>query len=182
VENVLPCTGDNEPVNFAVYSLGQNVDGFELTSTRRECEPLQPGAPVRANFVSYVYGACPALEAGTASACAPPLEIQSWPACERTLADYEIATGTPYPHESLGELAGVPAYSFDDGTRVELYTGESTVVIFASDPALIGEAVASLQREPANEPPGEPIAGADGGATDLPAPDAGAVAGKLSCA
>jgi hypothetical protein len=135
---------------------------------------------VRANFVSYVYGDCPQILDGTEDSCAPPLEIQTWPGCERSLADYELVPGVPYPHEKLGNLDGVPAYSFDEGMRVELYAGTATIVIFATDPSLIDQAVAAIQLEPASEPPGQPAAD-DAQRPDLPPPAPGAVAGKLSC-
>jgi hypothetical protein len=179
VKNLMPCTGADEPANFPVYSLGRSVAGLDLTSVSRRCDPLQPGAATRANFVSYVYGTCDAADGE--AVCAPPLELQTWPACERSLSDYEIAAGVPYPHEKLGQLDGVPAYAFDQGTRVELYTGEATIVIFASDPVLIDQAVAAIQPEPADQPPGEP-AMTDVPASSLPDPAPGAIAGDLSCA
>lgn len=180
VENLKPCTDFEEPANFPVYSLGQKVDGHEVTSVERSCQELEPGAPARDNSVTYVYGICPELVEGTADSCAPPLAIQTWPACERSLADYEVLPGVPYPHEKLGTIKGVPAYSFDEDTRVELYAGSATIVIFSADPALIDQAVKAIQAEPASEPPGEPTA-ADAASPDLPPPDPGATAGKLSC-
>jgi hypothetical protein len=180
VENLLACTAADQPANFSVYSLGPSVDGLKVTSVTRRCDELPPGAPVRANFVSYVYGHCPQLLDGTEDSCAPPLEIQSWPACERSLADYEIRSGVPYPHEKLGKVGEAPIYSFDDGTRFELYTGAATIVIFATDPALIDDAVAAIQSDPALEPPGPPAA-ANASGQDLPPPDTGAIEGKLSC-
>jgi len=107
--------------------------------------------------------------------------VQTWPACERSLADYELAPGEPYPHEKLGQLDGVPAYLFDDGTRLELYTGDATIVVFASDPQLIDEAVTQLQREPGSQPPGEPAADPGSATAPLPDPVPGAMAGDLSC-
>jgi hypothetical protein len=180
VANWLACTGGDQPANFPVYSLGPSVDGNQVTSIARRCDDPQPDAPARANYVSYVYGTCPELLEGTETACAPPLEIQSWPGCERSLADYELTPGVPYPREKLGKLDGVPAYSFNDGTRVELYAGPGTIVIFATDPAIVDDAVAAIQAEPAAEPAGPP-APADAQSPTLPPPEPGAVAGRLSC-
>lgn len=180
VQNLMSCTGANQPANFPVYSLGQRVAGLDLASTARRCEDNpEPTAVTRANYVSYTYGTCPELEDGTATGCMSPLEIQTWPGCERTLADYEVTPGEPYPHKALGTLDGVPAYSFNDGTRVELYAGTATIVIFASDPDLIDQAVANIQREPSSQPPGAPTnSGAD---HELPDPVAGAMGGELPC-
>jgi hypothetical protein len=181
VENLKPCTSADEPANFPVYSLGPSVDGLPLTSISRRCEELEPGASRRTNYVSYVYGICPGIEEGTESICQAPLAIQSWPACERSLADYELVPGVPYPREKLGKLEGVPAYSFDEGARVELYTSTTTIAIFTTDPALIDEAVGAIQPEPASEPPGQPVA-ADAQNSDLPPPVPRAIEGRLSCA
>lgn len=180
VENLKPCTEADEPANFSVYSLGRSVGDLPLTSINRRCDPYEAGAPGRANYVSYVYGVCPGIEEGTENICQAPLSIQSWPACERSLADYELLPGVPYPREKLGELEGVPAYSFDDGTRVELYTSTATIAIFVTDPALVDAAVAAIQPEAPSEPPGEP-APADPESSDLPPPTSGAIAGRLSC-
>jgi hypothetical protein len=182
VQGVMPCTGADETTNFPVYSAGPSVGGWAVDSVIRRCTDPEPTAAGRANFVSYLYGTCPELADGALDACAPPIEIQTWPACERSLADYELAPGEPYPHKSLGELEGVPAYSFDDGTRVELYAGEATIVIFASDPQLIDQAVIQLQHEPPAEPPGEPATDTGAESQDLPDPAPGAIAGKLPCA
>ncbi|HXF00072.1 MAG TPA: hypothetical protein VN458_06980 [Solirubrobacterales bacterium] len=181
VENLKPCTGADEPANFPVYSLGSSVGGLPLTSITRRCDALEAGAPGRANYVSYVYGVCPGIEEGTENICQAPLAIQTWPACERSLADYQLAAGVPYPREKLGKLEGVPAYSFDEGTRVELYTSTATIAIFVTDPALIDPAVAAIQPEPASEPPGE-SAPADAESANLPPPAPGAITGTLSCA
>jgi hypothetical protein len=180
VANYLACTGPDQPANFPVYSLGLSVDGFDLTSVTRRCDEPQPDLPGRANYVTYAYGICPELAAGTADTCAPPVAVQTWPGCERSLADYELLPGVPYPHEKLGKLGGASAYSFDEGTRLELYAGDATIVIFASDPTLIDDAVEAIQREPADQPPGQPATAADQGAP-LPAPEPGATSGKLSC-
>jgi hypothetical protein len=180
VKNLLPCTSGDQATNFPVYSLGPSVDGLDVSSITRRCDDLQTGAPARANYVSYVYGICPQAADGSLESCQAPLEIQTWPGCERSLADYQLKAGVPYPHEKLGKLDGVPAYSFDDGTRVELYTGQATIVIFATDPARIDDAVAAIELQPADEAPGPPVAG-DSEPPSLPPPDSGALAGALSC-
>jgi hypothetical protein len=86
----------------------------------------------------------------------------------------------PYPHEKLGRLDGVPAYSFDGGTRLELYTATTTIVVFAADPDVLDQAIADIQLEPDSQAPGQPSASSDS-ASDLPDPVAGALAGRLAC-
>jgi len=71
VQNLLACTGADEPANFPVYSAGASVDGLDVTSVTRRCTDPQPGAAGRTNFVSYLYGTCPELADGTADAVRP---------------------------------------------------------------------------------------------------------------
>jgi hypothetical protein len=182
--DVLPCTGSGEPTNFKVYSLGVAFEGIPFTTDLRRCDDPFPGEPVRANYVSYIYGNCVVApgdgQTPVDEGCAPPLEIQTWPSCERSLADYELEPGVPYPHDDLGLQRGVPAYSFDEGTRVELYTGTSVIVIFGDDPAQLLRAISAIQAESAGSPPGPPsLLGSSTG--DLPGAAPGATAGELRC-
>jgi hypothetical protein len=182
--DVLPCTGPDEPTNFPVYSLGLEFEAIPFTTELRRCDDPFPGEPVRANYVSYIYGDCVVTpadgETEVDGGCAPPLEIQTWPSCERSLADYELEPGVPYPHDELGLQRGVPTYSFDEGTRVELYTGTSVVVIFGDDPTQLLRAISAIRAEPAESPPGSPSL-LDSGSGDLPAPAPGATTGELRC-
>ena len=145
----------------------------------RHCVASVPGERIRANYVSYLYG-CSAKLSDVSSPCSAPLEVQTWPACERTLADYEAAPGVPYPHRNLGRVEGVPAAFFDLGTRLELYTGTSTVVIFGSDRTQVLRAARGLQREAGGQAPGVPSSTTPRGARLQP-PVPGAVSGRLSC-
>jgi hypothetical protein len=134
---------------------------------------VDPDSLGRSNFDSYVYGTC---EATSDQGCAPPLEIQSWPACERSAADY--SGGSPDNPERLEpiekfELRGVPARLYDD-VSVELSTGAVTVVIFGRTRAQLLAAAKELRGEAG------PALGA-GPKEDLPSPTAGAQEGTLSC-
>ena len=160
--------------DFAVYSLGREFESLPLTRIRRQHDPRSPdpSAGVRANYVSFIYGSCkPAGDTG----CPYPLEVQVWPACVRTLADYKA---TPFsselaPHEKM-TLRGVPAAFFNEGVqfrRVELYTGHVTVVVFGLERATVLRAAAALRGENT----------AVSAAADLPAPEPGAVEGTLDC-
>jgi hypothetical protein len=82
----------------------------------------RPERRVVPEFVSLVYGGC-----NPDPRCAPPLEIQVWRSCNRSLDDYELAPGTPYPHKEL-LVRGTKAAVFDD--RIELYAGTVTIVLF----------------------------------------------------
>ena len=96
------------------------MDGHPLTAVLRRDDS--------ASYVSFVYGDC-AAERDTG--CAPPVEVQTWPLCRRSLALYDggAAPGSTRPDWVL--VRGVPGALFDQGTRLELETGPSLVVVFA---------------------------------------------------
>jgi hypothetical protein len=68
-------------------------------------------------------------------------------------------------------VRGVPAATFEDGQRLEIQTGKSTVVIFGDSPEFV-RALASALRGLNN---GVPAAAA------LPQPANGALDGTLAC-
>jgi hypothetical protein len=180
----LPCTSGAEPANFTVYSLGPSLGELPLTAVLRTCARPYPGEWVRSNSVSFIYGSCtvePDPETGYVDGgCAPPVEIQTWPACERTLADLGQEGPEPGERSDLTELRGVPA-ARDDG-RIELYTGDATIVIHANGPALSKRAVSALQAEPADVPPFDAATTITTAGDDLPPPARGTLRGELSCA
>ena len=112
--------GAGGPTNaIPLYSAGGRVDGLPLSAILQRDDT--------AHFVSFVYGDCePSGDAG----CAPPAEVQVWPACRRNLALYEDASSSGGSPEPI-MVRGVPAVLFDEGTRLELETQQSTVVVFA---------------------------------------------------
>lgn len=145
--------------DFPLLYAGDRADGLPLVALLRRSDT--------ADFVSFVYGDCvPSEDAG----CAPPAEIQVWPACRRYLALYgsEALAGAAAERTSI---RGVPAALLDEGTRVELQTGSSTVVVFADSRARAASIARMLR--PLAEPglPGE----------RLPPPAPGAREGTLAC-
>jgi hypothetical protein len=142
---------------FPLYDAGDRVDGLALNAVLRRDDT--------ADFVSFVYGDCVARDD---QGCAPPLEIQVWPACKRNLGLYTPSgPGMPVPERTT--VRGVPAAFFEDD-RLELQTGSSTVVVFAGSRARLLHVAAALR----------PL-GAGRTSTPLPAPEAGAVAGTVRC-
>ena len=106
-------------------------------------QPEDRGHRMVPDFVTIVYGDCePSAESG----CSTPLQIQIWRSCNRFVDDYEIAPGTPLPHESK-VIRGARAAQFDD--RLEVYAGSVTIVIFADAP--LASRVADLL-QPLNAP------------------------------
>jgi hypothetical protein len=179
----LGCSGLSQPLAFTPYSLGPTFGEFPSTFVLRRCDAPYPGETVRANYVSYVYGDC---VPGEADACAPPVEIQTWPACERSLADYSF-DGQAYPAEDVGAVRGVPSARFEDDDRLELYTGGSTVVIFGDSPETLSTAADAVRPEPATQVDA-PVSGAERAGLGLPTSDEplpdpakGAIAGELTC-
>ncbi|MGH3137235.1 MAG: hypothetical protein ACRDPV_12185 [Gaiellaceae bacterium] len=143
---------------YPLYFAGDRVDGQPLVAVGRRSDT--------AEFVSFIYGDCtPADGVG----CAPPIEIQIWPACRRHLALYEVSPAGLAQERTT--VRGVAAAILDDGTRLELQTGRATIVVFAGTRARLGR----IARDLRSLDPGV----ARGGA--LPPPAAGALEGALEC-
>ena len=151
---------------FPLYSAGERFDDLPLVALLRRHDT--------AEYVSFVYGDCkPTSDTG----CAPPVEIQVWPACRRNLALYEHRPANAAPVERI-TVRGVPAALFDDGTRLELETDLSTVVVFAHTRARtlrIAEALRSLDDSVTpGRPLPKPVRGREGGAQEEGAQEHGA--------
>lgn len=146
--------------DYPLYFAGDRAEGFPLVAVLRRADT--------ADFVSFVYGDCTAADH---DGCAPPIEIQVWPACRRHLGLYrDNPSFAGWPPDRT-TVRGVPAAVFDDGTRLELQTGRATVVVFAESRARLGRVAGALRSldAPASR----------GGA--LAAPVAGALEGELDC-
>ncbi len=138
----LPCTDVNQAVNFPIFDSGPSVDGLMRSDIARDCEvPAAQDAATgyrRMDSLTFLYGSCDANATDpstTDSGCSPPVEVQSWPACERNRAQYDIdPDGTPPPRQDL-TIRGVPASFYMDDTppRLEVYSGSSTIVILGPD-------------------------------------------------
>jgi hypothetical protein len=138
---------------YTVYSLGASFDGLARTTTIRNCEVPGPGpyAGTHPGSVAWnstvVYGSC--TPEGFEGGCGPPLEIQSWPQCDR---DYSLY-GTKEPASALRpatsfRLSGsykIPTAAFERGisNRIELYTGQTTVIVFTDGPGASDRAIRS---------------------------------------
>ena len=144
---------------FPLYDAGERVDGLPLVAVVRRDDT--------ADYVSFVYGDCVAEDE---SGCAPPAEIQVWPACRRNLALYDTAPAGGVLPERL-VTRGVRAELFDEGTRLELQTGPSTVVIFADSRARALRIAAALRALDGSVAPGRL----------LPQPDPRAIGGAMDC-
>src|SRR5688500_7675452 len=106
---------------------------------------VDPDSLSRSHLRISIYGHCtPRSDAG----CAPPLQIQTWPACERSPADYTIGEPEePLRPSDIGTIRGVPA-RFYGNHRLELSTGDVTVVIFGRSRDLLVAAAQTLRTTP----------------------------------
>lgn len=146
VVEALPCTSEDEPTNFAAYSLGRDFEGLPLKSQLRRCTLPPPRAPpqVRQNSVIYIYGTCEVPEIPEGS-CVPPVQVHSKPRCE-------VGFSPPSHHNPLADrilVRGVPARIYEDGYRLEMLVGRSTVTIHGVDRAQVLRAGRGLVRAPA---------------------------------
>jgi hypothetical protein len=107
---------------FPLHDLGPRFETLPLVKIHRVDASAQPYEPVREDDVTFIYGRCKAQQD---TGCLPPLQVQVWNACERNEGSYGIS-----PDERL-RVRGVDAAFFDQGMRLELYTGRVTIVLFA---------------------------------------------------
>lgn len=153
---------------FPLYFLGTSFEGLTLTHVDRVSGASAPQEPIRPNFVSFLYGDCEPT--GEERSCAPPLEVQVWPACLRNPSVYELYPGLPLPREEL-MIRGVPAAFYSPGgDRLELSIGNVTVVIYGSR---------ERARRAADALRG--INNSVRASASLPTPLPGATVGKLRC-
>jgi hypothetical protein len=113
--------------DFPLYALGESYGDLPLVAVQRTFDASVEPPPVRPNYVDFIYGTCEPA-AGSEGRCTPPLSVQVWAACERNPLVYGPEAGQERPIE----VRGVPGYFYEGGGRLELSTGTSTVVIFAS--------------------------------------------------
>ena len=144
--------------DFALYDAGASALGLpRVTVLRRDDGPT--------DYVSFIYGDCAATDG---VGCAPPAEIQVWPACARNLSLYGRQDGPPAERATV---RGAPALLLEGGRRLELQTGTSTVVVFARTRDDVFGLAALLRGV------NVPVRAGD----ELPRAAAGAVAGRLEC-
>lgn len=185
----LPCTTEKLSPNFLTYGLGKSIHGHELVEVIRRCDLPYPNEPVAANYVSYIYGECePRKVEQNRSSCQPPVEIQTWPPCQRALSDSD-SDYIGLEARRLNDVGDARQYKLG-GDRIEVYSGVSTVVIFSSDPAILELAAQNLVLQDyvgsrdwldAGRKPDESIQ-ISSKRISLQAPAAGSMNGETKCA
>lgn len=157
--------------------VGLEFEGM-IAQTSRSCETpgLLPdhAVPTSNNMDAVLYGTCepPQGEGG----CDPPLQIQTFGACERNRSLYTRYPGPDGPRRYQAiTVRGVPAALFDDGNGVmlEIYTAKVTTVIFADSE--------EIARRVGEELRGRLDSRGIAAREALPQPAKGALEGELSC-
>lgn len=127
---------------FDLFSVGTRFEDLPLVAVERQKQEAETRLPVPEpfglNIVNFIYGTCEPVGADGGQ-CAPPLAVQVWPACVRAVADYADGFGPM----KLFAIGAARAAVFAD-QRVEVYTGEVTVVVFAWTEARAMRAAAKL--------------------------------------
>jgi hypothetical protein len=182
--HLLPCPEANTPANFSVFSLGNSFEGLPLTAVFRRCDAPDPLAGgYRGNLVSFIYGDCTPVVAN--DNCPAPVEVQSWPACERNLSLYDPPITIPLnilpPPPQLTTVQGVPGALLEQGFRIEVYTADSTVAVFGVDLAQVSRAANAIRLEPPTFTPSAPVPPPVTVPGSLPQPVAGALTGTYTC-
>lgn len=142
----LRCTSVEQALNFPNFWAGDALDALSVSAVIRRCDLPQVDELVRANYVSYLYGDCiPDDDEG----CAPPIEVQTWPASER---NKETITPAPFETQVPGTdttISGFPATWYEEGKRLEIYRPNATVVIFGDETTQISRFAAAMMQGPA---------------------------------
>lgn len=153
-QDIAPCLASRHLPRFTAYDLGAQFAGLPRTNVARYCAGPSRGRFVEEPFPMVVtwissttYGNCtPDTPEG---GCLLPLEVQSWPECDRNYSVYGPARDlTPRTSYRLTGSHKLPAVALEGVGRIELYAGRTTVVIFTDDqPQLARRAAHALARQ-----------------------------------
>jgi hypothetical protein len=149
-----PCLKRRHLPAFTAYSLGGKFEGLPLTDRSRLCfappgyvRLVGPGPRSVAWTSLAVYGTC--MPEGASGSCGPPLEIESWPECDLNFSPFgERKDLRPTTSFSLSGSYKIPTVVLEarQPTQLGMYTGQTTVVIFADSPQLARRAAHALAR------------------------------------
>lgn len=154
------------PIPTVAYDLGSSFQGLSVASREELCnQPPPTGSSVASGptksvgYASVIYGEC---SSASGDGCSPPLEVESWPECARTPNSYVSSESNseeggadldPNATVSLSSAPQTPAASFENGTRIEVYTGTTTIVVVANEPSLASAAANALAAAAASVTP-----------------------------
>jgi hypothetical protein len=147
---------------YSIYYAGDAVAGHELESIAEEKDYGRNPKPGVVGY-TFTYGDCePPGGLFAEGGCSAPIQIQNYSICDRNLGMYRGA-------QEVLQVRG--AKGATNGGGLEIFTGSTTLVIFAlDDPSLIGPTVRRLRRVGQDAPPPR-----------LPPPAPGRIWGKPPC-
>jgi hypothetical protein len=148
---------------YRVYHAGPEFEGHQLSDVARGRD-----AKGKRTF-SLIYGTCDAAPHDD-TGCRPPYELQLYRACSRNAASY--------PREAAGRrtrgIRGAAVYEWssrESFERLEVYTGKTTIVVWAPDRSSARRMVVRLRSGDGHIGVGD----------RLRRPARGALAGRLRC-
>lgn len=158
------------PIPSVYYDLGLEFRELKRSSHRASCQPAPPanvsvvsGPTEAVGYYSVIYGDCTPTPS---TSCFPPLEIQSWPQCARNPRTFaepgpggtsRDVTLNPSTAVRLSNDPDMPVQSFEGGARLEIYSGETTIVAFASNRGLAHQAAIALAAAAHRARPASPL-------------------------
>jgi hypothetical protein len=146
------CFHENEPE----LSTARNFDEYELYYLGDSFQGQQLSSATRGKYsFNFTYGDC---EPRSDTGCALPLEVQNYSICDRYPLTYGSGTGRRYGltagpgyHQLRGALArGSLAPGTRAGSDADIYTGQTTITIFAYSNSLYGRSSQPFDRSRAS--------------------------------
>lgn len=152
---------------YPIYYSGEEVAGLPLERVSGPRSNLKKADRMgeRAVGWSFTYGDC-TPPSGSDGGCAPPLQIQNWSTCFRSFGSIDRPR-----NRQLYDFRGAKATGGGGGgSPMEIFTGRTTVVIFANERSVAEAAARQLRNVHQDRPPSR-----------LPPPVAGSLGEKLPC-
>jgi hypothetical protein len=143
---------------FPVYQAGEEVAGLRLEAV--SSHPPVRGDDQRSMFWTFSYGDCDPPRDGD---CDPQLQVQSWSTCYRWASQL-------HRRLRLFNVRGAKGIRGAGGSKVEVFTGRTTVVLFAYTRSFATAAARQMRKVSQTQTP-----------SLLPAPVPGSLGGKLPC-
>jgi len=160
---------------YRLYHLGRRYSTLPLTAVLSRLQPpayqqsykppQQPPPPSSPTF-DFIYGSCEPPPGSDEGGCAAPLDIQNYEICAHNPHSY----GTP-PRAVTQRVRGAPVLQNQGAGAFEIYTGSTTIVIYANDWRATTRAARQLRS----------LDGSIGPNSPLPPPVPGALEGRLRC-
>jgi len=146
--------------SYTAYWAGAMTQKLSLMEATTDCQRPDPETGDRSAELSLLYGRC-SREARGRRDCAPVLQIQSSPLCERHASLYrKPLTNDPLPFKAI-KVRGVPGALFRRGEWIlQVYAGRTTISIAAARRSLVLAVAARVAPAPRLivPPAGRPLA------------------------